>query len=334
MKIAIIGCGKQAPKHISGLRTFDDVEHIYVADLYPQASNKLASQYESGVTALPIESLLDQDRLDAVIITTPTASHADLCEQAILKGLPFLVEKPLCATYEDAKKILTLSQAHNVNGMVGFIYRFCPIFDHMKSVIAKGEASAIGTSQQAFFRIAGRGSHQSWKHQRATLGGAVNEMMVHMIDLAVWYFGNVKSFTLLDHKLHHVERMIQGENVTCDAEDDCSVRLHMEDGTQVLIQSDMISPAFKQYAEINGQNGIIEGSIQGQYQNALTLFEARDGCDKGYQALNLDQSNFYVSQSECLINMVRSGQAPTKCTLTEAVEVMRVQKGLQDAMWG
>ena len=53
----------------------------------------------------------------------------------------------------------------------------------------------LGNAQQ--FRLGRRGSHKAWKHRAQTGGGAANEMLVHMLDLALWYFGEPESATRL-----------------------------------------------------------------------------------------------------------------------------------------
>lgn len=329
MEIGIIGAGKQAPKHISGLINRDDVSLIYIADLYEEAAAKLAGQYESKVKSCSIDEVFNNPDIKGVIISTPTPSHHDLCLRSIRSKKPFLVEKPLASSLDKAREILSESVAHKTHGMVGFIYRFSPIFATMNDLLKNGET--LGDSSHAFFRIAGQGSHQEWKHTASKDGGAISEMMVHMIDLAVWYFGKATNIALLDNDIMLQERIINGNAFQCDAEDWSIARLDMENGVRVLIQADMSSPAFKQYAEINCSNGIIEGSIQPHYQDAITLKEARAGYDRGYQPLDTPKANLYISQGECFMNMILSGSKPERCSLEDAVEVMRIQSQLKSA---
>jgi len=332
VNIAIIGCGKQAPKHISGLQGSPQVNDIFVADLYPKQSAALVAKYETGVKAIALDSVFENEEIDAVVITTPTQSHFDLCEKAILKGKPFLVEKPLASTYEEALALSQLSKEHNVPGMVGFIYRFAPVFGEIKALISNTKDNVLGASQHAVFRIAGRGSDQPWKHQQAKQGGAISEMMVHMIDLAVWYFGEADDIRLTDNAIIRKNRMIKGEDIVCDAEDWSVASLVMKNGTRVLLQADMISPVFRQFMEVNGDNGFVEGSIQNTFQDAVTLFEPRGGFSKGRQDLAVEPGNFYVKQLECFLNMAASGNQPENCSIDAAVEVMRIQMTLKSQL--
>ena len=329
MDIAIIGCGKQAPKHISGLMANAQVETIFVADIFSEASERLAGQYDGKVKAIEIDDIFGQDNIKGIVICTPTPSHEDLCLRAINSGKPFLVEKPLTGTYEGGQQILAQSKAKNVPGMVGFIYRFNPIFDQIKSILSQG---TIGDLEYANFRISGRGSHKGWKHVKSKGGGAINEMMVHMIDLAVWYFGKAKTIEILEKTTVRPTREIEGKTVTCDTEDWCLARLVMENGVNVVLQGDMISPRFRQAIEIAGNNGFAEGSINDATLNRVSLFQpAAPYTEKDNAIVSDKDNNLYVAQLGCFVDMVATGSAPEKCGLDEAVEVLRIQETLGEA---
>jgi predicted dehydrogenase len=328
MNIALIGCGKQAPKHISGLLASDLVEKVFVADQFTEAADRLAANYKGNVVATTVADVFTNDDIKAVVIATPTFTHFDLCKQALNSGKPFLVEKPLSSSYEEAVELAKLSKSTGVPGMVGFIYRFAPIFDAINTLV-KSDEDVLGTSQHAVFRIAGRGSDQPWKHQQSKEGGAISEMMVHMIDLAVWYFGRAAEIRLNEDAIVRPVRDIRGESVNCDAEDWAVANLVMENGTRVLLQADMNSPVFRQFIEIDGLNGLVEGSIQNTFQDALTLFEPRGDYVKGRQPLEVTPGNFYIKQHECFLDMVKSGSDPERCSLDDAVEVMRIQIALK-----
>lgn len=327
MTIGIIGCGKQAPKHISGLLDREDVSCIFVSDINETQSESLSERYDEHVSMCSIDDIFQNEKIRGVIISTPTAVHYSLCEKALKSGKPFLVEKPLAGSLRDAQKVLELSRETNIPGMVGYIYRSSPTFDHFSNILAN--KAIYGKPYQAFFRIAGRGAHQEWKHRKDMNGGAISEMMVHMIDLAVWFFGPAKTIKLLEKELLQPMREINGKAVACDAEDYALAQMLMADGTNVLIQADMVSPAFKQYAEINTQYCILEGSIQANYPTSLTFNKATGGFKQGQTILDIPKANLYLSQGDVFMDMVNSLKTPTKGSLEDAVEVMRIEEELK-----
>ncbi|NCG33414.1 MAG: Gfo/Idh/MocA family oxidoreductase, partial [Proteobacteria bacterium] len=96
MKIAIIGCGKQAPKHIGGLRSSRGVEVVLV-DADPALAQALAE--ETGVEWVEtVQEVLDDPGVVAIDICTPVTSHVELIEAGLAAGKDFFCEKPLCST--------------------------------------------------------------------------------------------------------------------------------------------------------------------------------------------------------------------------------------------
>lgn len=219
IKVALIGCGKQAPKHISGLRKVPGVE-IILADVQPAVAQELAAKEKLPWVASPDEVFVDPT-IQAVDICTPTPTHAGLIMQALSTGKDFFCEKPLCQTAEEARSIAAKTTETGRIGMVGFVYRFAPVFElgHqiLDGVAAGGSSPTLGKIVTAFFRLGGRGSHQLWKHRRATGGGAISEMLVHMLDLAMWYFGPISETELLTCDLLRPTRMIHGHLEQVDA---------------------------------------------------------------------------------------------------------------------
>ena len=185
------------------------------------------------------------------------------------------MRKPLTDNLDEANEVTHMLEKSNRIGMVGYIYRFSPIFEHGHSLLTGGvkddESVVLGKITTALFRLGGRGSHQLWKHRCKHGGGAINEMLVHMVDLAIWYFGPVGEVRVLAHDLLRPQREIQGVIHDVDAEDYVIVRLTMENGVDVLCLADMVTPAFTQFIEVQGERGTFFGSIQPQMPSFLYL---------------------------------------------------------------
>ncbi len=324
LKIGIIGCGKQAPKHISGLRKMKGIEPV-LADLDVDIARKLAS-----TAALPFvehpDAIFQDDTIAAVDICTPTPTHELLISQALRAGKHFFCEKPLCETAEAARKIQIAINQHQRIGMIGFIYRFSPIFETARKLMADGAESGtsreLGSIATAFFRIGGRGSHQTWKHRQATGGGAVNEMLVHMLDLCIWFLGPVGNVSVLACDLLQPERLINGKTESVDAEDYILVQLEMANGIKVLCQADMVTPAFTQYIEIQGSNGSFMGSIQADMPSYIFLNQPVDGYPSGKTVIDRGESKLFESQMAEFVNAVRSGKQPSRCTVDDSVHLL------------
>jgi predicted dehydrogenase len=81
---------------------------------------------------------------------------------------------------------------------------------------------------------------------KAAGGGAINEMLVHMLDLAVWYFGPPVETELLVSKVLRPTRLIQGKSCEVDAEDFVVMRMASASSVEILLQADMVTASFAQ----------------------------------------------------------------------------------------
>ena len=337
IKIGLIGCGKQAPKHISGLRKIPGVQ-LVLADVDPDCAKQLAEREGLAWVDDPGQIAADPS-IRAVDICTPTPHHAPLIRMAVESGKDFFVEKPLCSSLDEARELDTLVAAHGRIGMVGYIYRFAPVFDFGRTIFEEtpcsGESMVLGRVVSAVFRLGGRGSHQVWKHRSETGGGAINEMLVHMLDLAIWYFGPPAELEVMACDLLRPRREIQGEMIDCDAEDYVVVRIKSESGVEVLCQADLVTPVFTQFAEVQGENGTFMGSIQPEMPSFLFCSREVAGYTAGKTGLKFGPRNFFEAQMAEFVKAIRSGQQPSRCTLHDSIQLMgaleKIRNGTHDA---
>ncbi len=332
LKIGIIGCGKQAPKHISGLAKLSGVE-LVLCDNRPEAAERLAN--ESKLPWVPdVRAIFADPDITAVDICTPTSSHRPLIQSALASGKHFFCEKPLCEREEEARLIEQLLVEHQRIGMIGYVYRFAPVFELgqrlFKDVPQTGESLELGRVVTAFFRIGGRGSHQTWKHLKAQGGGAINEMLVHMLDLALWFFGPAREVSILTKGLLRPKRVINGVEETVDAEDQVLVKLHMKSGVEVICQADLLTPAFTQFVEVQGENGTFMGSIQPDMPSFLHLDKGVAGYQAGKTTLNFGPRNLFEAQMAEFVQSVCTQTPPQRCTIQDSLELIKTMEKLEE----
>lgn len=326
----ILGCGKQAPKHLSGLKAAG-VETVVVADALPELATAFAAQNEGVIAADSAADMMAMPGLKGVIICTPTFTHAELIRLAVEHKVGWLCEKPLCEDPDEAREIAALTEVAGVAGMVGWIYRFSPAAVLAHRALSENGGGALGEVLRARFRIGGRGSQAIWKHTLAKGGGATNEMFVHMLDLAVWLLGTPESVTLQDKQTLIPNRHIEGQDVTVDSEDWLQVQLKMPNGAQVDIQADFITAMFSQQAEIMGTQGYYHGSIQPNMPSFVSLNTAHGSFEKGMTPLSSEPVNLYFAQTKAFVDSVE-GRAPIDLSsVKDAATVAQIVKDLQRA---
>lgn len=337
VRIGVIGCGQQAPKHIGGLlkSAGDAGVEIVAADVVDGAAERLADQISGVTPAASVDAVFDDPKVAGVVLCVPTPVHAPLIRRAIEADKDFLVEKPLCEDFAEAEALDAATKAAGRIGMVGYIYRYAPPFMAAAKALAgareTGEAAALGRVVAATLRVGGRGSRQAWKHRKATGGGAINEMLVHMLDLAIWYFGPPTEAELLSAKLLRPARMIQGKMEDVDAEDFVIARLTSAAGVEIMIQADLITPAFAQSLEAQGENGSLMASVTPNVASKLFIDRPLGGFEKGWTDIG-GQADFYVGQSGAFLDAIRTRQAPDRGALGDAVALMETVERLRAAL--
>ena len=324
INIGVVGCGKQADKHISCLKRIPGLEMV-LCDIQPGLARDLARKTGSSWVKHPDDIFADKS-IRAVVICTPTQTHVPLIGMAVDTGKDVLCEKPLCDSVEDVEHLQESIARSNRIVMVGYVYRYVPVFEEGFRIFSEqavdGDSLVMGKPLSAFFRLGGRGSHQIWKHRKATGGGAINEMLVHMVDLANWYFGPLKEIEVISCDLLSPKRMINGEMVTVDAEDYILVRCIGAKGIQILCQADLITPAFIQYVEIQTEKGTFMGSIQAEMPSYVFLKEDSGGFSEGKTELRYGRRNVLDIQMLNFVHSILKRELPDRNRIDDSLQLM------------
>jgi len=143
LAIGVIGCGHWGPNHI---RVFSELERSQVlacADTNPARLERIRHRFPRVRTETDYRSLLDDPAIHAVVIATPTGTHARLATEALQAGKHVLLEKPMCATAEEAAALAVLAKNSGVVLMIGHVFLFNSGINKLSEIIAAGELGRI-----------------------------------------------------------------------------------------------------------------------------------------------------------------------------------------------
>lgn len=131
VRLGVVGGGLVAQvAHLPALGTLPGLFDLSaLAEPSARVREQLTRRYGIGRTFATHEEMLERARLDAVLICSPNATHAQAVMAAIDAGLHVLVEKPLCLTSQDAKEILRRAERARVVVQVGYMKRFDPAYE-------------------------------------------------------------------------------------------------------------------------------------------------------------------------------------------------------------
>jgi predicted dehydrogenase len=104
VRVAVVGCGVIAHNYVDGARGFDSFEVVACADMSEAVAQAFAAQH--GLYAAPVEDVLADPEVDAILNLTPPPAHADIVRAAFEHGKHVYTEKPLATTVDDARSLV------------------------------------------------------------------------------------------------------------------------------------------------------------------------------------------------------------------------------------
>jgi predicted dehydrogenase len=196
MRVGIIGCGRIARNHVSGLRDVDGVEVVAVADT--DAARAAAFAAEHGVP----HHYGDADRmlaagLDAVTVCTPHAAHEAGVLAAARHRTHVLCEKPVAVTVAQARRMVDATAAAGVRFGVLFQRRFWPAAVRVRRALDEGGLGVpvCGGVLVRFNRDAAYYAEPGRGRSAAEGGGVLMTQAIHHVDLLRWFMGPARRVT-------------------------------------------------------------------------------------------------------------------------------------------
>jgi myo-inositol 2-dehydrogenase/D-chiro-inositol 1-dehydrogenase len=184
MNVAVAGLGRIGKIHLKNLaRNFSQIRLVAVMDLLDE-SKTLAEEFNVPVFVKSFEELLAVPDLDAVVICSPTDTHADYVIQAARAGVQIFCEKPLDLSLERVQEVLEVVKKEGIHLMLGFNRRFDPEFKKIRQLVEEG---AVGDPQ--IIKITSRDPGPPPVSYIERSGGMFLDMTIHDFDMARYISG-------------------------------------------------------------------------------------------------------------------------------------------------
>ena len=202
LRVGIVGLGKMGILHAAIVNALAGSSVVGICE----KERVLAGAARKIMTDIPIytnvEEMATKTKLDAVMVTTPIQTHVSTI-RALLAGSKVAVfaEKPLALNASEAYEIAGVADKMSVVNMVGFQKRFSPIFQRAKYFLEKrviGEIQVFrGQSYHSDILHQGSG----WRFKKGA-GGTLLDFGPHILDLLLWYFGEVKVISAVERSFY------------------------------------------------------------------------------------------------------------------------------------
>ena len=192
IKCAIIGMGV-GEKHFEAIKKSNFAEIIAICDFKKSKIKYLKKKYPKIKIFNDAKDIFDLKELDVVSIASYDKFHFEHIKSAYKKKLNFIVEKPICSTLSQLKKINNYNNKYKLNFTSNFVLRQNDLFKKIKKKLLNKniyyiEADYLWGRKQKLF-----GWRSKDKDYSIISGGAI-----HMIDLINWFLDSlpIEVFTM------------------------------------------------------------------------------------------------------------------------------------------
>lgn len=191
LKVAVIGAGSISEVHFNGYDQNADAIMYAVCDLNEERARAKADKYGAKKVYTDYRELLADPEVDAVSICTWNNSHAEISIAALEAGKHVLVEKPLCKTVEEAKRVEDAVRRSGKQLQVGFVRRYSANTRLVKEFIDNGDLGEIYYAKASSIRRLGNPGGWFSDKERSG-GGPLIDIGVHVIDVCWYLMGRPK----------------------------------------------------------------------------------------------------------------------------------------------
>ncbi len=251
LRFGLLGAGRIGKVHAKAISADAGATLVAVADAMAPAAQAISAQY--GCEVRTVDAILASADIDAVVICTPTDTHADLIEQFTNAGKAVFCEKPIDLSLDRVKACLAVVRANKGTLMVGFNRRFDPHFMAVRAEIDKG---SIGDVEMVTITSRDPGAPPVDYIKRS--GGIFRDMTIHDFDMARF---------LLGEEITEVAAMaaVLIDPAIGEAGDSDSVQVMLKTATgkmALISNSRRATYGYDQRIEVHGSKGVVSAENQ------------------------------------------------------------------------
>ena len=185
IKVGLIGAGRIGRVHAENLvYRVPEASLVGISDVYVEAAEQVAAQVGIPDVYRDHRRILDDKKIDAVLICSSTDTHARFIEEAAQAGKQIFCEKPIAHDLADIDRALAAVDRTGVKLMVGFNRRFDPNFARVREVVETG-----GIGEPHILRIISRDPAPPPIDYIKVSGGIFLDMTIHDFDMARFLVG-------------------------------------------------------------------------------------------------------------------------------------------------
>ena len=298
LRFGLLGAGRIGQIHGRNAAASPKSTLVAIADPFPKAAESLAAA--TGAQVREIDAIFSSKDIDAIMICTPTTTHADFIERGAKAGKAIFCEKPVDLDSKRVAKTLAIVEKTGAKLMVGFNRRFDPNFGSLKARIDEGTVGNV-----ELVTILSRDPGAPPVSYIATSGGLFRDMMIHDLDMARFLLGEEPV------EVHAVASAIVDPAIGKAGDvDTAAVLLKTKSGKICQIScSRRATYGYDQRIEVHGSKGLLTA---GNVLETTVKFASKSGISADpVQNFFLERYDVaYRNELNAFIDMVASGAKP------------------------
>jgi predicted dehydrogenase len=211
-RLALVGTGHRAEMFVRAATRehADRVELVAFADVNPARIATHNRWLEAdGIKPLPayaageVPEMLAREEVDALIVTSVDRTHADHIVTALDAGRDVITEKPMTVDAPSCRRILDAADRSGRDVSVAFNYRFNPVHEMVRTLLARGEIGEIGSVHFEWLLDVRHGADyfRRWHRDKANSGGLLVHKSGHHFDLVNWWLDAAPASVYADGRL-------------------------------------------------------------------------------------------------------------------------------------
>ncbi|XP_038687137.1 inositol 2-dehydrogenase 2 [Tripterygium wilfordii] len=288
VKYGIIGVGMMGREHLINLHhlSSEGVDVVCIADPHIQSQQHALELAHSFNWPLKVFSghreVLESGLCDVLVVSTPNMTHYQILMDIINHPKPHhvLVEKPLCTTVSDCRKVVDAAKKRSdMLVQVGLEYRYMPPVAKLIEIVKAGTLGHVKMVAIREHRFPFLVKVNNWNRFSANTGGTLVEKCCHFFDLMRLFAGAnpVRVMASGAHDVNHKEEIYDGK--VPDIIDNAYVIVEFENGSRGMLDLCMFAEGSKNEQEISvvGDIGKGEAFVPESIARFGTRVSGRDG---------------------------------------------------------
>ncbi|MFG3043796.1 Gfo/Idh/MocA family oxidoreductase [Streptomyces sp. NPDC048202] len=317
MRIGVIGTGRIGAIHANTLSRHREVGSLILTDSDPLRAQELA--HRLGETAAPGVDEVFHWGVDAVVITTATAAHAELIGRAARSGLPVFCEKPIALDLPGTLHALAEVGAAGTVLQMGFQRRFDAGYVGAREAVRSGRLGRLHT-------VRALTSDQSPPPREwlPLSGGLFRDTLIHDFDILRWVTGREVTDVYATGSDAGPPMFREAGDVDTGA-----ALLTLDDGTLATATATRLNGAgYDVRMELSGELDTVVVGLDDRTPVASTEPTGPPPADKPWPGFLERFGTAYESELCAFVDVVR-GERPNPCDGWQALQALRIAEACE-----